>query len=1553
MATVAELRMDVDSRSVKTAEKDLDRLEGQAEKTERAAEDMGRAVDKSGRHVSDLGNKANRSGRRVGGLEKAVGALAVRAGALAAGLAAAGVALAGAFGGKSLKAFAQFESGFSKIETLLDDTSFAAGRLEDNVSSLSSGILKLRADSGDSFDNLNKGLFDLVSAGVSASDSLRVLTDANTLAKAGATDVAVSVDGLTTAINAYGIEAQKSEIIAAKFFTTQKFGKTTVEDLSRGLGQVAPLAAQLGVTLDELFASQAAATSAGIRQSEAYTGLKAALTNIVKPAKDAADEAERLGVQFDAAALKSKGLTQFLKDIEDSANFTDESFQKLFGSAEALNFVLAITGGGAETYRKTLRELSDETKSLATLQEAYAKVLNDTDQRVGRLQGTLGAITVAIGAGLAPAFGDLVEKFTNFLRGDDFAARLEGITAAVKSATSVFANAASGVQSLADAFRGLSIVLEKQLQLLSRLSGAKFFEELANIDQLKPAFDAARRSVLEGVENSTNPFNVIIEGLTEIGKRAREAREEIDGLRAANDERLASNISSNEFLGVAPGISSELSGIAGSYDDLTKAVVLYGEEQKAATESTKIANDNFASTQKTIGGVERALRQQLAVAERLAKAAKGGKIAFELEIDAIGLEKAAQAAVGEAKEAGEELSLATAQLILGQTQSLERAAEAMLDAEKRLRDRAAQRSDRIASDLQGKIDAFTKQTRGIDFRNVGDLRKLDAAIGRQVERLAEEIDDASIGLNVEQLEELYQSLEDAGVSWREEVKDAFDYGADRVRQSLEFGLGNALDDLLFNGGRGLGDQFERLLRDAANDNFIDPVAKAFTGNGSVFGNIKSAFSQQLKGFQNALGNTLGSVASSAFSGFQGFKIGGGLSDLLGITGNRKSQQAGGAIGGGVGAGAGFLIGGPLGATIGASIGSALGNIIGGLFSKPSNNTAQAVFRPDTGFIAGRGQDGPASDPNAQARDAILKSITDVTTALSDLIGAGVRNPANTPANEAFLNLAVRQDRKTREQFIELGFQGPNGEPFNRQRFAGTEQGALEAVEAGIRLAIESFGGGEKALLNFAKSASRAGRPIEEIIQVLDVLDGALKSGRDQLAEYAVAAASAGLSSEDIVQGINNLNAVLSLSEKPLSQVAAAIEQFDDALKPAIQSLKEAGQSTKGIERIGRDILRGFGESFIEEARDLNLRLKNQTLANYKSVLDEIAQRQNDALLLLERGAITQGEFDFVQSTGGLQAARFFETLDQDSRDNLADFLGLLGEVSGDIAVARARLEEQFDYLIDNVEETASGFEEAARNFERLGQNLRQTAENIRVQFSGLTPRANVDELLGRVTELRTEGLAGNVSALEALPQVVTSLVESARQAFGGTAEFARIRDFGLSALDDTAGLAERLAKQNFEAAENARADVKLLADIRNLIDDDRQLNTLQGILDSGRLTNQLIAEQLQTFLNLFGQGGRPANEVSIEELQAAAAQAILAQQSGGGSSSANASSTQSSTPASSTPASGQQLTEAQFAQALAEQATATDRNTKEINALRGDFDDLAKEIRRFITQQAA
>lgn len=350
----------------------------------------------------DTGFKKTASG--LGGVAK---------GAAVAVTAAFAAATAGAI--KSVGAFRDFEKQFTSVATLLDSSSFKTKTLTQGIDGLKKGVMNLRSETGESFENLNKGLFDLISAGVDAEKAVDALKTATKLARVGATSTSVAVDGLTSALNAYNFEADEADNISNKFFTAQKFGKTTIEQLSAGFGQVGSTAAAFGISLDEVLGSVSAVTLAGVRTSEAYTGLKAVFSNIAKPTKDAADEAARLGINFNQVALQEQGLVKFFQSITNSSRFNKESLTKLFGSVEALNVALALTGNQAGTFSDIVSELGDEAKIAATATDALNKVNKTLDQSLNEAAGAADVLFTKIGEKLAPKVIELTEEFKNFL----------------------------------------------------------------------------------------------------------------------------------------------------------------------------------------------------------------------------------------------------------------------------------------------------------------------------------------------------------------------------------------------------------------------------------------------------------------------------------------------------------------------------------------------------------------------------------------------------------------------------------------------------------------------------------------------------------------------------------------------------------------------------------------------------------------------------------------------------------------------------------------------------------------------------------------------------------------------------------------------------------------------------------------------------------------------------------------------------------------------------------------------------------------------------------
>lgn len=305
-----------------------------------------------------------------------------------------------AIGTVSAKSFMDFSDGLAKISTV-------AGNLDTSMDKLGKDILKLSNDTGQAATDIQEGLYDAISAGVDATNAMDFMGVAVRAAKGGFTDTKTAVDGLTTTLNAYGLEASKATEIANQMMVAQNLGKTTFGEMAAAIGNVIPTAASLGIKTNELFGSLAALTANGIKTSEAVTGLKAAFSNIVKPSSEAAKEAERLGIQFNAAHLQAVGWGQFLSEIQQKTGGNTETMSKLFGSVEALNTVLTLTSDqGMGLFNESLQQMNDGTNYV---DEAFNKVSSSSGQSFKNALNELSNAGIELGNSLTPVIQTLAD----------------------------------------------------------------------------------------------------------------------------------------------------------------------------------------------------------------------------------------------------------------------------------------------------------------------------------------------------------------------------------------------------------------------------------------------------------------------------------------------------------------------------------------------------------------------------------------------------------------------------------------------------------------------------------------------------------------------------------------------------------------------------------------------------------------------------------------------------------------------------------------------------------------------------------------------------------------------------------------------------------------------------------------------------------------------------------------------------------------------------------------------------------------------------------------
>lgn len=303
-------------------------------------------IQKATKNIDEHRSQQLRTAKSIQQTGKSITALGDKFALLSAPILAA--ATAGA------KLNSDFTVGLAKVSTLVDTTTVDMQKMRQE-------LIVLSNETGVSVTELTEGTYQAISASVDASKAVDFMRVSALGAKAGFTNMTTATDALTTIINAYGMETERASDMMDRLIVTQNLGKTTVDEVGKSIGQVIPTAASAGMSIDELLSSVASLTASGTQTSAAMTGLKAALSNIIKPSKDAWETAEGLGLQFSQAHLKAVGWAQFLEEIKVATGGNVETMAKLFGSTEALNTVLSLTGNGANKFRESLDTMADST----------------------------------------------------------------------------------------------------------------------------------------------------------------------------------------------------------------------------------------------------------------------------------------------------------------------------------------------------------------------------------------------------------------------------------------------------------------------------------------------------------------------------------------------------------------------------------------------------------------------------------------------------------------------------------------------------------------------------------------------------------------------------------------------------------------------------------------------------------------------------------------------------------------------------------------------------------------------------------------------------------------------------------------------------------------------------------------------------------------------------------------------------------------------------------------------------------------------------------------
>ena len=394
------------------------------------------------------------------------------------------------------------------------------------------------------------GLYQSLSNQVgNAAQTLDFLNEAAEFSVATNTKLSASVDLLSGALNALGLNSSQNRRIMDILFKTIELGRIRGEELANAFGKILPLADELGVSLEEVAASVAAMTIQGVAFDKTSVLLTRVMTGLLKPTKALETTFDNLGIASVRAGIQAHSLAGFLKLLLDQTDGTIEGTSEFFNELRELQGVLLVTADGgnkvAETLARIQKEASGAARAAAELiLESPAKQL---DKSIKEFQAVILSDfgTPAIGvindiiAGLGGASNAAKVFFTVVAAGAaviipilafQLAGAIGGMTAALITATAAalgfnIAITAGPAFALAAA---IVTVATAAILLNDTLNNTpdRVAEITTKLDGLKEASEGVRATVLENQQKinealkktASEGIGTVIKGLFELQK---------------------------------------------------------------------------------------------------------------------------------------------------------------------------------------------------------------------------------------------------------------------------------------------------------------------------------------------------------------------------------------------------------------------------------------------------------------------------------------------------------------------------------------------------------------------------------------------------------------------------------------------------------------------------------------------------------------------------------------------------------------------------------------------------------------------------------------------------------------------------------------------------------------------------------------------------------------------------------------------------------------------------------------------------------------------------
>ena len=412
----------------------------------------------------------------------------------------------GAFQGlnTTVRTFAEFEASISRLGVISNATSVELSAMRDTAEHLGETTIFTATQ-------VSSGMNAMAMAGFTAKESMEGIAGVLDISAIGLVSVEDSALIATRAMNGFGLEATDIGRVSDVLSKTITTSAVTMEQLGSALQKVAPVAKNVGLSLEETSAVLGVLHDAGRLGAEAGTQLKIVLSRL-SGNREANKAIKELGIQiYDVRTGQLLPFTEQLRNVKDAMDKLPPAVRavemsKIFGE-EAKSSALIALNSIDEIVAKTVE-----------LEDAYGFASSTAKKMMDNLQGdwkefnsAMEGVIITLGEGLSPVLRTLLDEATEFLQGLD-KKEVEEFGEGVGELVEVLAGLIKGVIKIAGAIKdfsttvseitGISGAMQVKLLLLSVAmgklysQGVKLTKSFIFLNGTMTALEASKKALL-------------------------------------------------------------------------------------------------------------------------------------------------------------------------------------------------------------------------------------------------------------------------------------------------------------------------------------------------------------------------------------------------------------------------------------------------------------------------------------------------------------------------------------------------------------------------------------------------------------------------------------------------------------------------------------------------------------------------------------------------------------------------------------------------------------------------------------------------------------------------------------------------------------------------------------------------------------------------------------------------------------------------------------------------------------------------------------------------